>query len=733
MIVALPVCAKDLHLAMLNMAVCQKLDQSIDAKCVVLCELSFKPSVLDLVAAASKVFTKVSVETYPGCQYPPQWPGPQNWAWRNAALILSRFGQPWFWWEQDAVPCQRGWVDRIREAYNLGKKDFGGFVVHNNGRPYLAGVAVYPSNTSETCINALIARNAGFDQVGSYQDGVLSRTTDLSDIIFHDFHADGKGRVWAPSDNLPDYAIWHRCEDGSLQRLILDGPTKKAKPVVKVGDATSKVTVVITNFQRPDHLRACFQSCQQAKVANLVVSSSGATPEVKRIHKWISTLMPSAVITSRDDDAGCNEMWLRGAKAARTPKVHLLHDDDWLLPSFERVVAGEFDKYDVVHWDGAKHVNGKPIDGVYVTRDDLGEGEYPTTYLFPFLLRPAGFTLSPVGGVFPRNHVLDVLKECQNKFDSRFYLRPTMMVGNDLLLWLRACQKFSTFYYTHDPLISYGHWEGSASYDDVSHNRFGLLPIYKATRDYFLKSQPRILHVVQRYPFRDKEDQRRFHQAQETWELAYSLGLVYARPQWLWSRDSSSWGDKRQTPFIRDVLKQAAEEAGPGDYVALTNDDTLANIFLWFHALHDLKTKPAVTSFRRNVVKADDVDYIHYPTVPAGKQHCGRDAFFFTKAWIRDNVDKLPDYVMTYCDWDSTLDMLIRLSVGNKPAAHEFLQEHSASNLPTRFVYHEEHDAFWSTGEVRHKHPCNVRCRKLTDEWFAKNLGWPMPDLTPKS
>jgi len=733
MILALPVCEKDLHLAMLNMAVCKKFDRELDCHCVILCEVQFRSQVKPLVEEAESLFKKVTVLTYPKCQYPSHWPGPQNWAWRNAVLLLGRFNEPWLWWEQDAVPCRKGWFVSIQDGYETGKKPFGGFIVHNNGKPYMNGVGVYPANTAGICINALMARSEGFDRVASILDGVTAAASDLSDLIFHDFHPDGGARVWKPTDDIPEYALWHKCKDGSLQRLILGGGTTPAqRKVTKVVSLASSVTVVITNFERPEHLRACFNSCRTAKVSNIVVSSSGATSAVRKVHKWISTVMPSAIITSRDDDDGCNEMWLRGVMAAKTPKVHILHDDDWLLPEFEKVVAGKYDKYDVVHWDGAKHVDQVAIEGTYNTRDDLKDGEYPTTYLLPFLLKPGGFTLSPVSGVFPRDHAISVLKECQDHFDSRFYLRPTMMVGNDLMLWLRACERFSTFYYTHTPHISYGHWKGSASFDDVSNNRYGLLPIYKATRDYFLRKFPRILHVVQRYPFRDKDSERRFLQSQATWELAYSNGLVYPRHQWVWSRDSSSWGDKRQTPFVRDVLKQAAVEAGPRDIIALTNDDTLANVFLWYHGLHMLKTMGAASSFRRNVAKADDVDYVHYPEKPVGQRHCGRDAFFMTQDWIKAHVNELPDYVMTYCDWDSTLDMLFRLTAGNKPKASEFLEEHPSSSMPSRFVYHEDHDAFWSTGNVRHEHPCNVRCRKLTDEFFAKHLGWPMPDLTPK-
>ena len=106
----------------------------------------------------------------------------------------------------------------------------------------------------------------------------------------------------------------------------------------------SNVTVVITNYKRPDHLRACFKSCMDAKVANLVVSSSAVNDDVRAVHKEILESIRATIISGITNDLGCNETWIRGVRLAKTSKVTILHDDDWLLPEYEDVVAGKLDR-----------------------------------------------------------------------------------------------------------------------------------------------------------------------------------------------------------------------------------------------------------------------------------------------------------------------------------------------------------------------------------------------------
>ena len=374
-------------------------------------------------------------------------------------------------------------------------------------------------------------------------------------------------------------------------------------------------------------------------------------------------------------------------------------------------------------------MDGKPIKGTYNTRPDLAEGTWPIGNLLAFLLHPSTHTISPVGGLFPRQHILDVLEECDLKLTGpEFHTRPSMMVGNDLMLWLRACEKYKTVAYTHIPRISYGHWKGSESYKDCVKHEMKLLPCYVATRSVWLDSSPRIYHTLSRYHITNAEARERFRIATESWELAYFRGIV--SPVSIWNLPRNSWaiGDLRQTHFIKDVLRAGMERASRSDdIICLTNDDTVINQYWWYNAYTALKTMGAVCSFRRDMPVGFDLNVEDYPNEMHGIQQYGRDAFAFRKDWLKDHIDEIPDYVIGYGDWDSTLAMLIRLTHGQKSTRDEFLIEQPTSELPTKFVYHHCHSAYWDTAGPNN--PGNAHNRRLTNKFFSDRLGWEMPKL----
>lgn len=726
MIVALPVCTKDEHLAVLGLRVARKLDASVPFECVIVHERGHDVSAITDLAKG--YFKDVSTLMYEPCPYGKEFPKPHNWAWQHTARFMATQNKPWLWWEPDACPTKSGWLTTLATAYKEGRKPFAGPIERNNRRPYLVGVAIYPHNAAVRCENAMITRQGPFDQVLSWLDNAVGQSLDIGHLLYHDFRPDGTGRAWYTLGSLPDTVVlWHRCEDGSLHKLLLGAPDPEPEPIIV--DDTCDVTVVITNFKRPDQLHACFNSCMAAEVPHLVISSSGADSILRSEHTRIKHLLPSVVIDSITDDRGCNEMWLRGVRHVKTRRTMILHDDDWLLPNFREILAGKYREADVIHWDGAKHLNGTPFPGEYVTRPDLPAGLHPIGYLLPFLLVPLAHTISPVGGLFPTTHVVDVLTECEKKFkkDPAFFTRPNMMVGNDIMLWLRACERYRTVYYSHTPYISYGHWSGSESFTDSSTQGMKLVPCYQAARHYWLNHSRRIQHVLTRYPITNTDARARYNLAESTWELGYDRGLVV--PVQVWNAKRTSWSirDKLATHFLKDVLQAGLDAAGPKDYICLTNDDTMINQYWWYHAYSMMHDQGAVCSFRRNLKPGQGQSMDCYPITQAGELHVGRDAFMFRRDWLEQYMPEIPDYVLGYGDWDSTMAMLIRISNGNQPKASEFTQEHPASEVPSKFIYHVDHTSFWSQAGI--KEPGNAHNRKLTQEFFKKHLGWEMPHL----
>lgn len=735
MLLVLPVSRHDLALACLNLRLAAKLDAH--CPCDLLLSAPHGLDLSELEALARSWCARTTLFRYDDWRGDPAWPRPQNWAWQVTARHVALLSPPpacWLWWEADATPLRSGWFAALADAYKAGGKPFAGHIVAGPGNNHLNGVALYPPDVRGYSIAAFLSRSAPFDRVLSIDN--LPRTHSLNSLMGHYLKPPGRPSWVATPESVASLlasslVLFHGSSDGALARALL-APThpfaaasRKLRRLLSARPA-SDVTVIITNYQRPDMLWEAYASCKRAQVAHIVISSSGATDAVEAVHARIRSDHPSTRISSRRDDAGCNENWLRGASLVRTRRMTILHDDDLLLPAYERVVRGDFSA-DVIHWDGAKHAPAGPLPGVYVTAGTLPTGTWPITYLYQFLLNPQANTLSPVCGCFPTSHVIATLEECEKRFGPWAYLRPTMMVGNDLLLWLRACQKYRTLYYSHDPFCSYGHHAGSASFDDFTQARMKLLPIYKATRDYFVQSAPRIIHAVNRFIPSDPATLQRIHGAAISWDIGYHYEFILPRHQWAWKRDATSIGEKTPTPFLRDVLSRALSDAtSKNDLIVLTNDDTIVNQYWWFAALDASRSRGAACSFRRNIAPADLVNCWLYPDKPIGTRHCGRDAFFFTQDWLKAHLAEIPDYIMGFCDWDSTLAMLIRLSHGHKSTAAEFSEEHPASELESRFIYHIDHSARWAQSFNQRG---NQHSRALTTEWFNKHLGWEMPKL----
>jgi hypothetical protein len=245
------------------------------------------------------------------------------------------------------------------------------------------------------------------------------------------------------------------------------------------------ITVVITNYKRPLLLMEAFRSCLAANVKHIVISSSGTDAELAVIHRRIKAIKPDTTITAIPNDLGCNEMWLRGAKLVTTPWTYILHDDDWVLPRFgllERELDPDISYY---HWDCAKH--GMGTFGKHSYFPNMPAGIYPSTMLAGIMTNPSYNSISPVAGLFKTDHVVETLAECEKNFGPNFLWRENMMVGNDLMLWLRATEKYPLFKFYTEPMASYGYWEGSTSCIDAHERR--LLPIYNRTRGYWLKNK----------------------------------------------------------------------------------------------------------------------------------------------------------------------------------------------------------------------------------------------------
>lgn len=654
------------------------------------------------------------------------WPIGANHSFYQAALFVNReIKLPWLWLEPDCTPIRRGWIEEIEEEYYSNENPFLGPIVKADPpHPpmHLTGCSVYPPNCISYIGSSFAVEGKAFDiQLGpewSYES-TNSKTIqhfwgvkDLPPTFIPD-GAPKSANAFYTSQLRKETALFHRCKDGSLIRLLRE----KRKCYVS---ESKTVTVMVTSYKRARHLSACITSLKQAGVKNVLISAADPDSFTKRIISQSG--YPSIV---QHPDPGNNISWIKGVQACKTSHVHILHDDDKVTQHWPKVVDLLNKGANFIHFDGEKH-GIVETEGLYEEFPEFDSGYYPAIGLLSRLMNRSFKTFSPVGGVFPVEFASNALMEFQDNCNSKefSYHKPTMLVGNDLLLWLLASIHFKQVWIERSPMVSYGHHLGSVSFRDAVYREGILLPIYNRTRDYFLRERlPISIHAIQAYNYRE-EDRPRIMRAYSTWKECHkSLGFKFLECHTDHAeRTSKNIGDHRDTLFLRDLLSNAIDYAieNGATCVMISNDDTYLHGFAPWVALGMMTNVEAACSFR-TCIKSPVNPYGDPVKMSGhGQKECGRDLFIFKVDWLQNNLNAIPDYVLGATDWDSTLSALIRLTHSFGLTKETWLNACTPTDMPWGYVYHEDHEAQWAT--ARHQWAANRWNRKQTKE-FMKTHG----------
>lgn len=720
MIVVLPYCSKDLGLAIKLLDWIGTLDGgNKNPEVLLVSSQPVKPNEDEMViASAKKGFNSVLMVKQPVADER-GWPQSANALFRLAAEAMKQQRQPWLWLEPDATPTKAGWFRALDQEYARAKKPFMG-AFHHRPIPHLNGVAVYPYDIWRVAPAMIRMNPQAFDCVSPHDCQAILKQSHVTPLIQHEwsphgFELDSPARRFDKRlDGLrPDALIYHRCKDGSLIDCLRQlmpvvsepTPTPDKKPGIieriKTYFSSPDITVVITNYSRPDKVRHAFTSCLEANVKNVVISASGCGDDLAAMHRQFRKEKPDVVIDAIPDDLGCNEMWLRGVQLAKTKWVHLLHDDDMLLPEFQALGNHLNNGSSFFHWNGWKHAWPKSIlDNVNLLQSwfpSLSEGVHDSKKMWPVLLGENNWSISPVAGLFTREHLIETLEEFERDYrDDRFFYKSRMQAGNDLLIWLRAVEKFPTFTFLTSPMVSYGHWDGSASFNDYG-NQLGLLSKnYNATREMFLTgpsfdmlgSRP-LVHI--QTAFIGAEERERVKVANIRWSYQYRLGQ--------WSRDVVSdeqlprlfEDGKRKLPYVRDMIDLVVSRSSAGDPIfVFTNTDTIPVNSLTRHLLHAFKDHECAYSFRRDI--KDSQPRTETSIRLQTEEYPGCDLFAFTLRWWKDNRKQFPDMLYATDAWDYCMRKLMDKSGGKR-----FFY----------LIYHTLHQGEWDRNKESEAHKHN--------------------------
>lgn len=231
-LVVIPFCDKDYDCAMLNLKLARILDGKTPYEAIISYDTdSSIKHIRNVRAAANECFNCVDSFVYK----PPrnlEWPRPQNHAWSKIAeYIKDRYECSWFWWEMDAVPLRKGWLNILMNEYGESGKQFMGYIVESMG--HMNGVGFYPQDISKyvPTYNRLVK---------AFDVAIRAQTiahTHKANHLFQNMwalnedgvHILGKGK--APSfptkesvENIIDFnkVIFHRCKDGTLAKRLIE-------------------------------------------------------------------------------------------------------------------------------------------------------------------------------------------------------------------------------------------------------------------------------------------------------------------------------------------------------------------------------------------------------------------------------------------------------------------------------------------------------------------------------
>ena len=214
-----------------------------------------------------------------------------------------------------------------------------------------------------------------------------------------------------------------------------------------------------------------------------------------------------------------------------------------------------------------------------------------------------------------------------------------------------------------------------------------------------------------------EDTKRRNALARQTWLEQYRKGWIERRiPEGALPRtaDKMYKREKRNLPFIKDIIRQGCVGLKDNETIVFTNADTCMSPILTECLLGAFQSMDAIHCHRR------DFKALQWPLnaeeIEKGEWYPGTDLFAMKVGFWRGIQADFPDMITGAEAWDKIM--------------RELLIKSGAGEL-YNMIYHEQHNSYWSTKENKMTSPANVHNRTLAREWLqANNL--PLAELNFK-
>lgn len=477
------------------------------------------------------------------------------------------------------------------------------------------------------------------------------------------------------------------------------------------------LTVCITNFKRATYLERAIKSVLMAGFKRISVATSEPDKEVLAVlerYRSHPDLEFNEVVL--DYDCGCNRTWEHAVYRAKTDHVLVLHDDDLLG---EELGEAYVNTIQPAMNEGAGFATWRAhlyFDDGTIRPTEWFHGPTRTTSsdeLRAFMLKPRRLSLSPIISVFRRATLLSALKEAERYLtpNPACLYHPGMLLGTEIMAYLRHCEDHKSWFYLDQVLSYYGACESSGT---VQAQKSGDLTVlfkgYDVARAHFssgasksARFDSRVIFLYDNMPARSDDEARRFDYAMKTWRLHFNHGTLLEFPVTTstFSRSSSDMGDASPAPFVVDVLDYGCHFARPEDVVVYCNRDialtTTAPSRILSHASHH-----GISIGLRRAMTPNPNHYYH--SVMNCKRDGGVDMVAVRPDWWKTHRSKYPDMLIGREGWDWVMRRLAEELVGKNAYLDDCL-------------IHEPHDSWWRT--VRQTNPGQLHNRRLARKFFV--------------
>ena len=459
--------------------------------------------------------------------------------------------------------------------------------------------------------------------------------------------------------------------------------------------AMDNLTCCITAFRRPERLAKAVESAQAAGFTKIVVCDG----------------------EEYGHDIGCNNTWMVAAYRATTKRILVLHDDDTLDPLFgdayETIIAPCLDKRDAgfASWNASlKYDDGRTEPYAYWQG---ASSVMPSRRLLAVAQLKGSMTLSPNVSVFNRAVLIRACKEAGEKLILSDSLeRPGMLLGTELLVYIRHCQTFTRWLHV-DKVLSYLHcYPGSGTIKAQEENREGdLVKGYDLARDLGLcppaEPTPRIILAHSVYKPKDPVIVEKQRKAQESWKWHFSNADFIDLPLRF---------DKM--PTVRMVLDRACEFALPEDIILYANEDAGLTTHAYERIVEGVARGRGVTCLGNRALVPEPGRL--YKSITNCKAPGGIDMVACTPAWWQAHREKMPDMFIGREAWDSVFATLAEEWVDGRGAEDVSKSDYwRRSRAHTDNVcWHEPHHSEW-VERILEPGGTQAKNRELAREFFT--------------